>query len=45
MDWPTEKPITLNPLITVYKSSEVGSIPFTNVGYAGIIGGVTVVNN
>lgn len=38
-------PINKYPLITVYNSNEEGSIPFANIGYAGIIGSITSVNS
>lgn len=32
------------PAIIVYHSTEKGSIPFANIGYAGIVGSITAFN-
>lgn len=45
LDWPLFSPMLKTPVIVVYKPTTSGSYPFTNIGFAGIIGAVTVVNN
>ena len=43
-DWNVEAPVTKYPLITVYHSDEIGSIPFAIFGYVGLIGAFTALN-
>jgi len=44
LDWDSNAPLNKYPLIAIYKSSEQGSIPYANIGYAGLIGVLTGVN-
>lgn len=42
LDWDKDAPINRNPLITVYHPvGDSGSHPFSNIGYAGLIGSLT----
>lgn len=41
LDWEEHAPISKFPLITVYHSTEEGSVPFANVGWVGLIGSLT----
>jgi len=45
LDWDHNAPISQYPAITVYHSTEKGSIPYANIGYAGLIGTLTGISN
>jgi len=45
LDWNSDMPINQNPLITIYHSTEPGSFPFANIGYAGLIGSITAMSS
>lgn len=45
LDWDRNAPMTQYPAITVYHSTEPGSVPYANIGYAGLIGSLTGFSN
>lgn len=45
LDWEPDAPVNRNPSMIVYHSTEEGSHPFANIGFAGFIGGLTVIGS
>jgi len=45
LDWEAHAPMSRWPQITVYHSSEPGSIPFANIGWPALIGSLTGYNS
>ena len=41
LDWEEHSPISKFPLIAVYHPTEVGSVPFSNIAWVGMIGSLT----
>ncbi len=41
LDWEEHAPISRYPVLAVYHPTEEGSIPFTNIAWAGFIGSLT----
>jgi len=41
LDWESHAPMNKFPLITVYHSTEPGSVPFANIAWVGFIGSLT----
>lgn len=41
LDWSSDAPINKYPTIVVYHSTEEGSYPFANIGWAGFVASVT----
>lgn len=45
LDWEENAPLSKNPTVIVYHSTEEESFPFANIGYAGLIGSITAVGS
>lgn len=45
LDWSSDAPINKYPTVIVYHSTEEGSHPFSNIGYAGFIGSISAVGS
>lgn len=41
LDWSSDAPINQYPNIVVYNPTEKGSVPFANIGFAGLVGSIT----
>lgn len=41
LDWSSDAPINKYPTIVVYHSTEEGSFPFANIGWAGFVASIT----
>lgn len=41
LDWASDNPVNQFPAIVIYYPTEKGSVPFANIGYAGLVGSIT----